>query len=401
MTPRKQKATSSQPFDVAIIGGGMVGASLALALGQKGWQVALVEDQPVPELPATNTPFDIRVSALSPVSISFLQQLGVWQRIRYTRSAPYRRMRVWDQAGTGDVTFEARDIGLPELGYIVENNLIQAALWEGIRGVDTITAFTGCHPVESQVDGRQVRLVLSDGQSLTAALLVGADGGKSWVRQAAGIEEMHRDYDTAAQVLSVITDTDYPQQDITWQRFTTHGPQAFLPLAGNRGSIVWYDRIDTIQTRHALSDDDLLAVLHHAFPAELGTIRSIERRGYFPIRKMHAKRYVAERTVLVGDAAHTIHPLAGQGVNLGFYDVMALIECLDNSDDLGAPRSLARYERMRRADNLITQTSMDVFHDGFRSDNPLLVGGRNLALSTVATFTPLRRWIGQFASGQR
>lgn len=399
MTATPHHSTSDQPFDVIIVGGGMVGASTALALGQQGWQVALVEDHPVPDLPDADTPFDVRVSALSPVSIAFLQQLGVWHHIRNTRAAPYRRMRVWDQAGAGDVTFDARDIGLPELGYIVENSVIQAALWEGVRSVDTITAFTGSHPTQWRLEGRQVCVCLNDERTLTGALLVGADGGKSWVRQATGIEETHQDYDTAAQVLSVIT--DYPQQDITWQRFTANGPQAFLPLAGARGSIVWYDLIEAVKTRHTWSDEEMLSALAESFPAELGTIKAIESRGYFPIRRMHAQRYTAERTVLVGDAAHTIHPLAGQGVNLGFYDAMALIDSLKDSDDLGASKALARYERMRRADNLITQSSMDLFHYGFRAHNPLLVGARNIGLSTVSAFEPLRKMVSQFASGQR
>ncbi|MBD3817028.1 MAG: FAD-dependent monooxygenase, partial [Halothiobacillus sp.] len=292
-----------------------------------------------------------------------------------------------------------RDIGLPELGYIVENSLIQAALWEGIRKIDAITPFTDSHPSQWRVDGQQVCVCLNDERTLTASLLIGADGGKSWVRQATGIDETHQDYDTAAQVLSVMT--DYPQQDITWQRFTAHGPQAFLPLAGARGSIVWYDQVEAVKTRHTWSDEEILSALATTFPAELGEIKAIERRGYFPIRRMHARRYTAERTVLAGDAAHTIHPLAGQGVNLGFYDAMALIDCLKDSDDLGAPKALARYERMRRADNLITQSGMDLFHYGFRAHNPLLVGGRNLALSAVSAFDPLRKMVGQFASGQR
>jgi 3-demethoxyubiquinol 3-hydroxylase len=398
MTPTP-RSTVEQPFDVIIIGGGMVGASTALALGQQGWQVALIEDNPVPSLPDASTPFDVRVSALSPVSIAFLQALGVWHHIRHTRAAPYRRMRVWDQAGAGDVTFDARDIGLPELGYIVENSLIQAALWEGIKNVNAVTTFINSHPTQWRREGRQIHVGLNDERSLSATLLIGADGGKSWVRQATGIEETHQDYDTAAQVLSVIT--DYPQQDITWQRFTAHGPQAFLPLAGTRGSIVWYDQVEAVKTRHAWSDQEILAALDATFPSELGGIKAIESRGYFPIRRMHARRYTAERTVLVGDAAHTIHPLAGQGVNLGFYDAMALIDCLKDSDDLGAARTLARYERLRRADNLITQTGMDVFHHGFRAQNPLLVGARNLGLSAVSAFEPLRKLVGQFASGER
>lgn len=386
-------------YDVILVGGGMVGASMALALGQIGWQVALVEDQPIPTLPEAQAPFDLRVSALSPKSIAFLQQLGVWSTIRHTRSAPYRRMRVWDAAGTGDVTFQAADIGLPELGFIVENNLIQAALWQAIDRTDTITCHKASRPTHWTVEADQVRLKINENQMLSAALLIGADGAKSWVREAVGIPETHSDYDTAAQVLSVRT--DYPQQDITWQRFTAHGPQAFLPLAGHRASLVWYDQIERVKQRHGLPDDALLDQLYAQFPAELGRITAIETRGFFPIRRMHATRYTAERAVILGDAAHTIHPLAGQGVNLGFYDVMALLECLKNSDDFGAAKPLHRYERLRRADNLITQTGMDAFHYGFRSQNPWLIGARNFGLTAVAGLSPLRKLVSHFASGQR
>lgn len=386
-------------FDVLVVGGGMVGASVALALGQSGWQVALIEDKPVPEMPSADTPFDLRVSALSPTSIAFLDALGVWPLIRHQRTAPYRRMRVWDQAGSGDVTFDCADIGLPALGHIVENGLIQAALWRKIADVDTITCLRETSPVAMNVATDRANLALSSGETLTADLVIGADGAQSWVRQAAAIDIQLLDYRTGAQVFSVIT--EYPQQDITWQRFTAHGPQAFLPLAGNRGSLVWYDDLDTVKTREGWTDDQLLARLHAEFPAELGRIDAIERHGHFPIRRMHADRYQAERVVLVGDAAHTIHPLAGQGVNLGFYDAMALLDCLKDADDLGSRRALKRYERLRRADNLITQSGMDVFHYGFRLHNPILVHLRNLGLSAVAHIPPIRKAVGQFASGQR
>jgi 2-octaprenyl-3-methyl-6-methoxy-1,4-benzoquinol hydroxylase len=390
---------SHSQHDVIVVGGGMVGASIALALGQIGWQVALVEDQPIPTLPDAQTPFDIRVSALSPRSISFLQQLGVWHTIRHTRSALYRRMRVWDAAGTGDVTFQAADLGLPELGFIVENSLIQAALWQVITQTDTITCLRQSHPTHWHIEDDKAQLCVDGEHRLSAPLLIGADGAKSWVRTAVGITETHSDYDTAAQVLSVLT--DYPEQDITWQRFTAHGPQAFLPLAGNHASLVWYDQIEAVKQRHALTDDALLTQLQAEFPAELGRITAIETRGFFPIRRMHATRYTAKRVVILGDAAHTIHPLAGQGVNLGFYDVMALLECLKNSDDLGEPKALNRYERLRRADNLITQTGMDAFHYGFRAHNPVLVGARNLGLTAVANIAPLRKIVSNFASGKR
>jgi len=384
--------------DVAIVGGGMVGASCALALGQSGWRVALIEPDE-PSLPGATAPFDLRVSALSPVSVEFLDQLGAWEIIaRSGRVAPYRRMRVWDQVGMGDVTFDSSEIGLPVLGHILENRLIQAALWEGIRPLDNVERLVSCRPVDMNAGAQHVDIALDDGRQLRAQLVIGADGANSWVRRRAGIGDTGHDYDTAAQVLSVVT--GYPQQDITWQRFTPHGPQAFLPLAGPHASLVWYDSVDAVRARHKLDDADLHATLIDHFPTELGEIREIEGRSYFPIRRMHAHQYVGDRVVLVGDSAHTIHPLAGQGVNLGFLDAMALLEVLGESDDMGHQRTLRRFERMRRADNIATQSTMDLFHYGFRPDNPLLVAGRNLALSAVNGIGPLRHLAMQAASGQ-
>lgn len=386
-------------FDAVVIGGGMVGASMALALGRVGYSIALVEDQPIPTLPTPEEPFDIRVSALSAASIEFLDQLGVWSILRRQRHAPYRRMRVWDQAGSGDVTFHARDTGLPYLGVIFENRVIQAGLWQGISACDAVRSFLGVRPTQWLAGQHSGTLHLSDGQILSSPLLIGADGAHSWVRQACAIEDQHADYDTAAQVLSVLT--AYPQQDITWQRFTAHGPQAFLPLAGARGSLVWYDQRERVAERQKLPDDALLQSLQQHFPPELGEITAIEQRGSFPIRRMHANTYCAPRAVLIGDAAHTIHPLAGQGVNLGFADARALYECLQHQADLGRPNALAQYERNRRADNLIVQRGMDAFHHGFRWQNPLAVQARNLGLTLTEHFPPLRRRLAQFASGKR
>ncbi len=385
--------------DAVIIGGGMVGASMALALGQAGYAVALIEEQPIPDLPTPATPFDVRVSALSPASIDFLDRLGVWSILRGQRHAPYRRMRVWDQAGAGDVTFHARDTGMPYLGVILENRVIQAGLWQTVAHCTGIEPILGIRPVRWQSGKNIGSLQLSDGRTLQTTLLIGADGAHSWVRAASGLDETHSDYDTTAQVLSV--HTAYPQQDITWQRFTPTGPQAFLPLAGARGSLVWYDRHDRAATRQALSDEALLAALHRDFPPELGEITAIEQRGSFPIRRMHANRYHAARTVLIGDAAHTIHPLAGQGVNLGFADARALAEILVQQADLGLPGLLARYERSRRADNLIVQRGMDAFHYGFRWQNPLAVQARNAGLWLTEHCPPLKRRLAQFASGGR
>ncbi|KTG16464.1 MULTISPECIES: FAD-dependent oxidoreductase [unclassified Guyparkeria] len=392
--------STARHADVIVVGGGMVGAAAALALARRDLEVMLVEREPPTPLGGED-PFDLRVSALAPASIALLDRLGAWDAIRAERAALYRRMRVFDAVAPGDLTFDAAEIGRPYLGYIVENRRVQLALWEQLAGCDNVEVLTGSVPQRLEIGERNARVTLADDRVVTAELVIGADGQRSWVREAAGIGASSRDYAVAAQILSV--ETAYPQQDITWQRFTPDGPQAFLPLAGPRGSLVWYDAPERVRARHALSPTALRDEACAHFPAELGEIERVAGQAWFPIRRLHAHRYWAERVLLVGDAAHAIHPLAGQGANLGFADVDAL-DALVAENAVGDPGStrLARaYERRRRADNQLVQSLMDGFDWGYRRRDPLTVAARTAATQLVAGVPPLRRWMTRMAGGQR
>jgi len=388
--------------DVAIVGGGMVGISLAAALARGGLEIVVIEQkEPTPFDPVQ--PYDLRVSAVSPASQGFLDAIGAWLRLTEMRLCPYRRMRVWDKFGNGSILFNAADIGEPVLGYIAENRLIQRAIWDVVKQSDNIRILLGTRPVSMSVNEISAELELENGQSVTAGLIVGADGARSWVRQQARIGETSWDYDQHALVMSVRT--EYPQQDITWQRFTDTGPEAFLPLPGPHGSLVWYHQPDEVARLMMLDDAVLLEELHARFPTELGRIEAIEDRGFFAIRRMHAHNYAKHRVVLVGDAAHAIHPLAGQGVNLGFMDAAALAETLlaaiETGADIGSLRVLRRYERARKGDNHAVQSAMDVFHRAFLPQHPPLRLARNLGLNLANGVTPLKRQIERLAVGRR
>lgn len=387
-----------QHADVIVVGGGMVGAAVALALARRDFEVMLVERNP-PAALGGGDPFDLRVSALAPASIELLDRLGAWASIRAERVALYRRMRVFDALGPGDLTFDAAEIGRPYLGYIVENRRVQLGLWEQLT--DHVHLLTGSVAQHLEIGDRDARLTLADGRVVSADLVIGADGQRSWVREAAGIGASSRDYSVVAQILSV--ETAYPQQDITWQRFTPDGPQAFLPLAGARGSLVWYDSPERVRARHALPPAALLDEARTYFPDELGEIKRVAGQGWFPIRRLHAHRYWSERVLLIGDAAHAIHPLAGQGVNLGFGDVDALDALIGEHDgrDPGSARLARAYERRRRADNQLMLSLMDVFDWGYHRRDPLTVAARTAATQLVAGVPPLRRWMTRMAGGQR
>ncbi len=385
-------------YDVLIVGGGMVGATLACALGGSALRVAVVEGEYPPEF-SPEQPRDVRVSAVSIASVSIFDTLGAWHGMTARRCCPFRRMRVWE--GAGDLEFDSRDINESVLGYIVENRVIQLALLERLRDFANVRlwcpATTGAidyTPAESSV-------TLADGTVLTGRLLVAADGGFSRVRQAAGMGVSHQDYEQQALVLTV--ETGYGQQDITWQRFVPTGPQAFLPLTGPYASLVWYHTPERVKTLQTLTDAELLAELAREFPACLGDIRRIVARGSFPLRRQHALCYAKEGVALIGDAAHMIHPLAGQGVNIGLLDAAALAEVIvaaaTRRQDIGAVETLRRYERMRRADNFVMMSAMDLFYRLFGNANVPLKLLRNLGLGLAERVAPAKNFFMRQAMG--
>lgn len=387
--------------DVLIIGGGMVGAALACALGRQGFEVHVVEAQ-APEPFAPEQPLDLRVSAVSLASQALLEAVDAWRHVLEMRTAPFRRMRVWDREGPGETTFDSRDIGEPALGHIVENRLLQLALWHAAEGLETVRWH--CPARLDSVDIRDDVAIarLNDGTSVRARLVVGADGACSRLRELANIGLTSWDYDVEALVATVKIRA--PQQDITWQRFTPSGPQALLPLPGPHASLVWYTAPDEVARLKALDREAFLGELLRAFPSELGGIEALLGRGSFRLTRRHAQQYCKPRLVLAGDAAHTIHPLAGQGVNLGFMDVAALAEVLAaaraRNEDIGALHVLQRYEHRRRGENLLMQSAMDVFHHAFKPARGPMPWLRGLALRVANDLPPLRRLLTRRATGR-
>ncbi|MFA6053286.1 MAG: FAD-dependent monooxygenase [Methylobacter sp.] len=389
-------------FDVVIVGGGMVGAAVACSLGGSSLKVAVIESSP-PQVFSPDQPHDLRVSALSIASKNILETVGAWGGVVNRRLCPFRRMRVWETAG--DTEFCSDDINYPELGYIVENRVTQLALLERLQDFENIELICPAtinkinYSAEKQSEHSEVEL--GNGRILAAKVLVAADGGQSRVRQTVGLGVTSWDYKQHALVIYI--ETDYGQQDITWQRFVPSGPQAFLPLTGHYGSIVWYNSPDEVNRLKALSNADLMHELVAAFPDCLGKVNAILGTASFPLKRQHAQEYVKPGVVLVGDAAHMINPLAGQGVNIGLLDAAALGEVLVEAHkqglELGDLSVLKRYEKLRRNENLKMMTVMDVFYRVFSNQVLPVKFLRNLGLGLAERISPAKNKVMRSAMG--
>ncbi|HEX6929807.1 MAG TPA: UbiH/UbiF/VisC/COQ6 family ubiquinone biosynthesis hydroxylase [Gammaproteobacteria bacterium] len=393
---------SANEFDVVVAGGGMIGAAAALALARKRFRVALV-DRHVPHPMEKGDPPELRVSALSRASERLLRNLGVWEEIAAVRVSPYRQMHVWDAGGRGHVHFDAADLGEACLGHIVENRLVQSVLWQRLGTEEDADIFSpvtvaGMTPHASGAD-----VLLSDERRLRAKLLVAADGAASPLREQFGIHITSANY--GQQGIVCVIRTEKPHGETARQRFLPTGPLAFLPLSDGRISIVWSVIDDEAARLMAMTDSEFRGALATASEGVLGRITECGKRGAFPLRRQHADTYVAPRAVLIGDAAHVVHPLAGQGANLGFLDAAALVETLvearDEERDFGQPRILRRYERWRRGDNLATEWAMDGFHRLFDNDNSLLSGLRNLGFRVFNRAGPVKQAVMRQAMGIR
>ncbi|MDC9819108.1 3-demethoxyubiquinol 3-hydroxylase [Pectobacterium polonicum] len=385
-------------YDAIVVGGGMVGAAAALGLAQQGFQVAVIEqDMPVPFDAAS--PPDLRISAIGYASVALLKALGVWPRVQQMRSAPYRRLETWEWANAR-VVFDAADIHLPELGFMVENRVLQRALWESLQEEEHCQCYCPATPQNLQRTDNGWCLQLADGRQLTASLVVGADGANSQVRQWAGIGISGWQYRQSCMLIGV--ETSQPQQDVTWQQFTPSGPRAFLPLFDQWGSLVWYDSPQRIRQLQAMPLTQLDKEIAAAFPERLGTVKAFSA-GSFPLVRRHAQTYIKSGLVLLGDAAHTINPLAGQGVNLGYRDVEALLDVLINARNAGeewdSERILRRYQCRRMPDNLMMQSGMDLFYNAFSNALPPLSFARNMALMVAQRAGVLKQRALKYAIG--
>ncbi len=393
----------SQSVDVVIGGAGIAGLALALGLADAGMSVHVVERGARPQVPATNSGlagWDVRVSALTAASTSLFQQLGVWDDIVQARVGPYQHMSVWDAEGTGHINFSAAQLGSPTLGHIVENRLIINALLAGVDRRKRIMVSWDDGVSALDVADGAVTATLVSGAKIEASLLVGADGGRSTIRELVSLPVRAWSYEQHAIVGTV--ELAGSHADTCYQAFLSTGPLALLPLADKAVcSIVWSLDNDIWETLMNASDHDFVAQMNRAIVPNCPEVLAVGPRAAFPLHQCHAVDYIAERVALVGDAAHAIHPLAGQGINLGLKDVAALARELEqawSSDmDIGGPDPLKRFQRVRKADNLAMMAAMEGFKRGFGSANPALRVLRNLGLNWVNQAGWLRDWFARHA----
>lgn len=388
--------------DILVHGAGMVGLALSLAAARAGFSVAIV-DAREPEAWTDRGEPDLRMSALSRATERILARLGVWAGIASRRAGPVEAIQAWDGLSEASIVFRAADAGERHLAHIVENRLVQTVLWEGLRELESVRTYIPATVERLETGSTGAEVWLDDGRRLAAGLVVGADGANSAIRELAGIEVSSRDYGQMGLVSTVAT--ELPHANVARQRFLPGGPVAFLPLADGRCSIVWSQPADEARARLELSEAAFLEALTAASGRFLGTVTACGERAAFPLRRQHAERYVAERVALVGDAAHVIHPLAGQGANLGFLDAAALVETLTKSREAGrepaAWSSLRRYERWRKGDNLLMQSAMDGFHHLFGRTDGATVGLRSLGLSLADRLSPVKQQFMAHAMGER
>ena len=384
-------------YDVVVIGGGLVGATLGIALGEKGLRVAVVERSGLPA--AVPGPVrGMRVSTFTVASERILRALGVWPVLPADRVGPMREMHVWEH--TGEVHFDSAEIGEPCLGHVIENAVVQWALEQRIEALPNVEWHRGKGLDGFAVDDGDVAIVVG-GRRLRAALVVGADGASSRVRELAGVDVAQGDYGQVAVVAEVRT--ALPHRETAWQRFLPTGPLAFLPLANGASSIVWSTTPAHAAQLCALGDDAFEFEVADAFEWRLGRVTVAGARASFPLRHLHARAYVRDRVALAGDAAHIVHPLAGQGVNLGLLDAAALAEVVGRAHgrgrDIGSRATLRRYERWRRGHNALMQAVLGGFRHLFASPWPAVRWLRETGFSLTDRMPPLKAGFMRFASG--
>jgi len=374
---------SSGNFDVIVAGAGLVGACTALTLAAKGYRVAIVEATVPRESSNSSTgDYDLRVSAISPRSRSILRQLGVWQQLADERVCYYEQMHIWHQHGRASVEFDAVDLARDNLGAIVENRLLQGTLYQACEDESRIEWFMP-DQIETihENNAGGVGLQLISGRCLSAGLLIAADGRHSPTRALAGIDAQVGQYQQTAIVANV--ETEFPHRNTAWQRFLSTGPLAFLPLANGQSSIVWScDNAFAAQLANA-TDDEFCDALGEAFELKLGRVSSCSNRLSFPLTWHHCEHWVKDRVMLIGDAAHSVHPLAGQGVNLGFSDVEIFAALVGDRLDPIPQKQLRRYERQRKSETWLAGNSFSALKWIYGLDQKWISRLRNLGMHVV------------------
>ncbi|WP_420933609.1 FAD-dependent monooxygenase [Alteromonas sp. A081] len=370
-----------QHVDIGIVGGGIVGLTLAAALKESSLSVAIIDKHPLST--ALGEKPTARVSAINQANIAALQSLDAWQHLQKNRANAYVAMHVWDKDSFGDIHFSCEEMGSDALGVIVENQALINALAQSIENQSNVKVFES--GIERVLSGPNQNMVMFDNNdALSCRLLIGADGANSFVRQQAGFPITFKDYEHTAIVANI--KTALPHENVARQAFTPTGPLALLPMADpNICSIVWSQTPDAAAKLAAMSDGDFCNALTAASNSILGTIELETQRSAFPLTMRYAREWAKDGIALVGDAAHTIHPLAGQGANLGMQDALALAELLiqlsNEGSDIGLHKNLRPYERSRKTEAMKMIAAMDGFKLLFDGNDPLkkLIRGVGLA----------------------
>jgi 2-octaprenylphenol hydroxylase len=384
-----------QQFDLIIVGGGLAGASLALALRHTRLRIALVESQ----VPTRSEGWDARVYAISPTNAQFLDRIGAWKHLDRERFAPIRGMQVYGDAG-GELEFSAYDTGVSELGWIVESSLMACEFWESAKRQSNLSLFCSVRPLTLTFTPDAAQLELTDGVVLSAPLVIGADGRDSWVRQAAGLLAVNTPYGEKGLVANFSCEKSH--RNIAFQWFRDDGVLAYLPLPGNRISIVWSTPDANADQLCQLPPELFCERVAEAGAYQLGGLELLTKPAAFPLRLMRVPKTVAPRIALVGDAAHGIHPLSGHGINLGFQDARVLAELLATRQpwhDLGDERFLQRYQRARREETVLMQTTTDSLRRLFRDQLPGLRPLRNLGLNITNHIPYIKNSLVRYALG--
>ena len=390
-----------QSVDVAIVGGGMVGLAVACGLQGSGLRVAVLE-QRVPEPLAADAPPQLRVSAINAASEKLLTRLGVWQDILSRRASCYHGMEVWDKDSFGHISFDDQSMGYSHLGHIVENSVIHYALWNKAQQSSDISLLAPAELQQVAWGENETFLTLKDGSMLTARLVIGADGANSWLHNKADIPLTFWDYQHHALVATIRTEE--PHDAVARQVFHGEGILAFLPLSDPYlCSIVWSLSPEEALRMQQASEDEFNRALNIAFDNRLGLCKVESERLVFPLTGRYARQFAAHRLALVGDAAHTIHPLAGQGVNLGFMDAAELIAELKRlhrqGKDIGQYIYLRRYERSRKHSAALMLAGMQGFRDLFSGANPAKKLLRDIGLKLADTLPGVKPQLIRQAMG--
>lgn len=382
-------------FDVVIVGGGLAGLSLACALRDTRLKIALVESR----APTRATGWDARVYAISPANADFLQEIGAWKHLDPERIAPIHAMKILGDGGA-QLEFSAYESGVSQLGWILESSLMACELWESVKRQGNLTLLCPASPSAIEMREDAARLTLNDGKTLSAKLLVGADGRDSWVRETVGLPAINTPYGEMGLVANFECDT--PHRGIARQWFRDDGVLAWLPLPGNRISIVWSAPDATAKELLSLPADELCARVAAAGQHELGKLKLLTPAAAFPLRLMRVPRTTAPRLALIGDAAHGIHPLSGHGINLGYQDAKALADLLAATpewQDIGDERLLRRYQRARREETVLMQTTTHTLRRLFRENLPGLKPLRNIGMNLTNRLPVLKNLLVRYALG--